>query len=81
MEKTDKYTETKVTTFSSEKRWRFIRTKRGVEYCVEQLLFKGGKLRELDCYRFGEDGIKSTIHLKPAEVEDMTEIAEFLSPQ
>ena len=74
-------TETRVTCFGSGKRWRFVRTKHGQEYCIEQLLFKGGRLKELDCYRFEENGAKYTVHLRPDEVEDMSEIAEFLNPQ
>lgn len=80
MEKKSRAPERRITSFSSGKRWRFVKTKFGVEYCVDQLLFRGEKLAELDCYRVDENGSVSIIHLGPNEVEDMSEIAEFLTP-
>jgi len=59
--------------------WRFVRTNRGDQFCVEQLLFKSGKLKEVDCYRFDEFGTRFDFHLRPREIADMSEIAEFLN--
>lgn len=80
MDKKSRAPERRITSFISGKRWRFVKTKFGVEYCVDQLLFRGEKLAELDCYRVDENGTVSIIHLEPNEVEDMSEIAEFLTP-
>jgi len=80
MDKKRKATERRITSFGSGKRWRFIKTKLGVEYCVDQLRFRGQKLEEIDCYRMEENGTVSTAQLRPGEVEDMSEIAEFLAP-
>jgi hypothetical protein len=70
--------ETRICSFGSERRWRFVKTKYGIEYCVDQILFRGGKLREVDCYRFDENGMMSTVQLSPAEIVDLSEISEFL---
>jgi hypothetical protein len=78
MSKKRGHAEVRITSFGSEKRWRFVRTKYGIEYCVDQILFRGGKLREVDCYRFDEDGTMSTVQLSPAEIQDLSEISEFL---
>jgi hypothetical protein len=80
MDKRSKAAERKITSFGAGKRWRFVRTKLGVEYCVDQLRFRGEKLEELDCYRIEENGTFSTVQLRPNEVEDLSEIAEFLAP-
>ena len=79
MEKVSRFTETRTVSTFPGKTWRFVRTKLGTEYCVDHLLFKKGKLTELDCYRFDEYGTRFTVHLRPTEVEDMSEIAEFLT--
>lgn len=73
--------ETRIASFGSERRWRFVRTNYGVEYCVDQLLFQDGKLWKVDCYRFDEDGSKLTVRLRPADIQDFTEISEFLNWQ
>lgn len=80
MGKKSKAAERRITSFSSGKRWRFVKTKLGVEYCVDQLRFRGEKLGKLDCYRIEENGTVSTVQLRPSEVEDMSEITEFLAP-
>jgi len=69
----------RITSFGSEKRWRFVKTKYGIEYCVDQILFQAGELKEVDCYRFEDDGTKSTVQLSPAEIQDISEISEFLN--
>jgi hypothetical protein len=71
--------ETRISSFGPEKRWRFVKTKYGIEYCVDQILFRGGKLREVDCYRFDENGTMSTVQLSPTEIQDLSEISEFLN--
>jgi hypothetical protein len=78
--KKSKAAERRITSFSSGKRWRFVKTELGVEYCVDQLRFRGEKLEKLDCYCIEENGSVSTVQLRPSEVEDMSEIAEFLTP-
>jgi hypothetical protein len=70
--------ETRISSFGSERRWRFVKTKYGTEYCVDQILFRGGRLAEVDCYRFDENGMMSTVQLSPAEIVDLSEISEFL---
>jgi hypothetical protein len=80
MDKKSTAAERRITSFGSDRRWRFVKTKLGVEYCVDQLRFKGEKLEELDCHRIEENGTVSTVQLRPSEVEDMSEIAEFLAP-
>ncbi len=79
MEQISKFAGTKIVSTFPGKRWRFVKTKLGTEYCVDHLLFKSGRLQELDCYRFDEYGTRFTVHLRPSEVEDMSEIAEFLT--
>jgi hypothetical protein len=59
--------------------WRFVKTRDGEEYCVEELMFERGKLIELACYCFDEDGIMYSLHLRPEEIEDMSEISDLLS--
>jgi hypothetical protein len=73
--------EVRITSFGSGKRWRFVKTKYGIEYCVDQLLFKDGKLKEVGCHRFEQDGTKFTVQLRPVEIQDLSEISEFLKPQ
>jgi hypothetical protein len=70
--------ETRICSFGSERRWRFVKTKYGIEYCVDQILFRDGELREVDCYRFDENGTMSTVQLSPTEIQDLSEISEFL---
>jgi hypothetical protein len=79
MDKKSRAAERRITSFGPDKRWRFVKTKLGVEYCVDQLRFRGRTLEELDCYRIDEDGIVSTVHLRPNDVADMSEIAEFVA--
>jgi hypothetical protein len=69
----------RITSFASGRRWRFVETKEGTVYCVDQILFEGGKLKEVDCHRFEEDGTRSTVQLNPAEIQDLSEISEFLT--
>jgi hypothetical protein len=71
--------EVRITSFGSEKRWRFVKTKYGIEYCVDQILFQAGELKKVDCYRFEDDGTKFTVQLSPAEIQDLSEISEFLN--
>jgi hypothetical protein len=80
MEKKNRVVERRITSFGSGKRWRFVKTKRGEEYCVDQLRFRGEKLEELACYRIEENGTVDFVHLRPSELDDMSEIAEFLAP-
>jgi hypothetical protein len=80
MEKKSRVLERRVTSFGSGNRWRFVKTKLGVEYCVDQLRFRGKKLEEIDCYRIEENGTVDFVHLRPNELADMSEIAEFLTP-
>ncbi|MGA9364964.1 MAG: hypothetical protein WBW16_11430 [Bacteroidota bacterium] len=79
MSKTRGKAEVRITSFGSEKRWRFVKTKHGIEYCVDQILFQGGELKEVDCHRFEEDGTMFTVQLSPAEIQDLSEISEFLN--
>lgn len=81
MNKEAERTLTTVIPYSPDNKWRFVRTKQGVEYCVEQLLFKAGNLEELVCYHIDDDGISIFVRLKPQELEDLSEVAEFLHPQ
>jgi len=60
-------------------KWRFVRTKRGEQYCVEWLLLTKKQVVELLCYRFDEYGEMFSVRLKPEEVQDMSEISELLS--
>jgi hypothetical protein len=79
MNKANGHTETRITSFGSGRRWRFVRTNYGIEYCVDQLLFQDGRLWKVKCYRFSEDGSKLTVQLRPADIQDFTEISEFLN--
>ena len=74
-------TQTRIISYSPGNKWRFVKTKRGVEYCVEQLLFKAGNLKELVCYHIDDDGTSLFVRLKPQDLEDLSEVAEFLDPQ
>jgi len=78
MSKKREHTEVRITSFGSGKRWRFVQTKYGTVYCVDQLLFQGGELKKVDSHRFDEDGTKFTVQLRPIEIQDLSEISEFL---
>jgi hypothetical protein len=78
MSKKREHTEVRITSSDSGKRWRFVQTKHGTVYCVDRLLFQGGQLKEVDCHRFEEDGTKFTVQLRPIEIQDLSEISEFL---
>jgi hypothetical protein len=79
MDKKSRAAERRITSFGPDKRWRFVKTKFGVEYCVDQLRFKGERLEELACHRVEEFGAVSNVHLRPNDIADMSEIAEFVS--
>jgi len=79
MSKRRRNAEVRITSFGSGKRWRFVKTKYGVEYCVDQILFHDGELKEVDCHRIEDDGTKFTVQLSPAEIQDLSEISEFLN--
>ncbi|MGA9364211.1 MAG: hypothetical protein WBW16_07565 [Bacteroidota bacterium] len=80
MDKKSRVVERRVTSFGPGKRWRFVKTKLGIEYCVDGLRFRGKKLEELECYRIEENGTVDFVHLRPSELDDVSEIAEFLTP-
>jgi hypothetical protein len=80
MEKKSRVVERRISSFGSGNRWRFVKTKLGVEYCVDQLRFRGTKLEEIAGYRIEENGTVDFVHLRPSELADMSEIAEFLTP-
>jgi hypothetical protein len=59
--------------------WRFVKTRGGEEYCVAELMFERGKLIELACYCFDEVGTMYNLHLRPEEIEDMSEISHIVN--
>lgn len=79
MNKKRRLAEVRITSSASGRRWRFVQTKEETVYCVDQILFEGGKLKEVDCHRFEEDGTRFTVQLSPAEIKDLSEISEFLT--
>lgn len=69
----------RVVSIIPEHGWRFVKTRDGEEYCVAELMFERGKLTELACFCFDEGGTIFTLHLRPEEIEDMSEISHLLT--